>query len=641
MNNATKMLTDNLKQCQEMDRMLGTGEDLNDYTSEEEEETSPNTERCPIHNCNSTIVKLKRHLTIHKLDDCKRDYAIKCSKIFAQNSNQMSSTSTKIAKPSNTNLVNRKCNYKICPICNNLYMNMSDHLKHFHKMSSTDPNYESYVKNCAVVPKCYTKKKEGKVKILTDKSMEEAKSKYEAEINSQQKILNQLKTLRHDIKTTSERLRVQPTEEDTKKLEELYKEYTEQRYKDSAVYTDKVNIWKSKFEEHLERRGDSNPKRGVAMVMAVMTPNFDEEISLQELLDASYIRSKLDAFKLNKSTNSTSKLKYIKYFELFIKYLCTDVSSPEYKDNQTNDEIITQDIKLKTISNEIETALSHLSKNRGRDLVTARKKATSKLIKTEDSSAILQEIEDFLRDISTKDEQELQAMDMKQVRQVRDALVVAPTIRLSRRSKELMSMTLEECANPETREVKGKTIKIIKVLDQKNVKSGKPAPILYTESEYCALTAYVNFLRPKFSNDITIDNVFLTTSYQSNRPTPLTYSAIYKILQKFKTKSGKKLSSRALRGSMVTESRKKNYSNDEQKMLADAMSHSIATANRSYNFTEISDSVVKLLNFQESQQSQQSNNPTTPATSTPAKQDSQTTPAINARKRKYHTTRSK
>ena len=120
--------------------------------------------------------------------------------------------------------------------------------------------------------------------------------------------------------------------------------YTKQRYKDSAVYTDKVNLWKSKFEEHLKKREDSNPKRAVAIVMAVMTPNFDEDISLQELLDASYIRSKLDAFKLNKNTNSISKL-YIKYLELIIKYLCTDVSSPEYVDNQTNDRLITQDIR--------------------------------------------------------------------------------------------------------------------------------------------------------------------------------------------------------------------------------------------------------------------------------------------------------
>ena len=76
-------------------------------------------------------------------------------------------------------------------------------------------------------------------------------------------------------------------------------------------------------------------------------------------------------------------------------------------------------------------------------------------------------------------------------------------------------------------------------------------------------------------------------------------------------------------------------------MLADATSHSIATANHSYDFTEISDSVVKLLHFQEFQQSEPSNNATTPATSIPAKQDSQATPAINARKRKYLTMRSK
>ena len=43
---------------------------------------------------------------------------------------------------------------------------------------------------------------------------------------------------------------------------------------------------------------------------------------------------------------------------------------------------------------------------------------------------------------------------------------------------------------------------MIKVLDQKNARTGNPAPIFYAESEYSALNTYIKHLRPKLGNNI-------------------------------------------------------------------------------------------------------------------------------------------
>ena len=50
----------------------------------------------------------------------------------------------------------------------------------------------------------------------------------------------------------------------------------------------------------------------------------------------------------------------------------------------------------------------------------------------------------------------------------------------------------------------------------------------------------------------------------------------------------KKLSSRAFRGFKVTDNKGKNYS-EKEKLSAERMSHTISTADRSHNFSTISD----------------------------------------------------
>ena len=620
---ATKLLQMNLKKCQEMDSILGTFDDMDNTFKEDIDKPTAN-ETCPIHMCNSTVVKLKRHLAIHKLNEEKTLYAMQCSKLFSKN-RKTSKPSASLSKEmkSNTCLVNRKLNYKICPICKNLYMNMTDHLQHAHKMKKTDPDYEKFVTTCKIVPRCYTKIVKGKATMLGDQFLEEARDKQKDIIVHQHQMWNNLKNLRKEMEDTSERIKLKPTEEDKEKLKQLRQEYAEERYRNPAIlYPERVQQWRTAFEQCLNLRGDSNPKRGVAMITEIIYPSYSsKEWSLENLLNVKNIKILLNEFKCKKSTNSTTKIKYIRYFESFIKFLATDISSPEFTENLTNDETIAKDIKLKAVSHEIDRTVSILSKNRGKDLMEARAKAKKKLIDIEELNTILKENREFLKEISEMDEAVLKEMNLQEVRKIRDSLIITAIIRLSRRSKELVSMSLEEYSNPEDCIVGGENFKIIHVSDQKNARTGKAAPIAFHECEYAALTAYVTHLRPKIDINSSFKNVFLTCNTQLTEPSPLNYSSLYKIMQKFTSKSGKKLSSRALRGSRITDSRNKNHAHEQRTMSAETISHSLLTADKNDNFSDITNSGVASLALQNNQDTSNADktHATIPATSNPVK----------------------
>lgn len=57
--------------------------------------------------------------------------------------------------------------------------NMSDHIRNKHRIELSHPKYNHYVRDCEVVPKCYTEKVDGKIVMLTGDKMEEAKVKFD------------------------------------------------------------------------------------------------------------------------------------------------------------------------------------------------------------------------------------------------------------------------------------------------------------------------------------------------------------------------------------------------------------------------------------------------------------------------------
>ena len=596
-NEAEQFLSNNYSMCKQIDEELGA------YSDIEEVEEEPYTEvidskiryKCPIHKCHVKTFRLRRHLNRHNLTPEQIEYGIKCSKLFATNSNVNVKSSTNMAQPcnSNTYLVNKKNNYKVCPSCEKLYLNLCDHLQNFHKLNRNDPEYKKFVNTCEVVPRVYTKMKAGMAIKLTGKDLNEAKEKHEENIKTQEARLYELKRLKTELETPIEQ---RDNEIDQEDIDELYKKYKEERYKDGRVISPKIASWKTTFQSFLSLRGDSNPKRGVAMAMEVLLCNGKalNNFTLDDLLNLKTLRTTLNDFKCNNSTNSTSKIKYLTYFEQLIKFLTTDISSPEHKEEESNESLIAKDIKIKSINHEISTTINNLSKNRGIDIIKAKEKATKKLINEDDANEVLKETDDFLAEMISIDENQWITFSLEKIRNIRDSLIVAATIRLARRSKELMTMSLQEYENAEDCTVNNETFKLIKVALQKDARSGRPAPIAFSQQEFKALTLFIKYLRPKMG-PTKANNDFLSCNSKMSTATPLNYSAIYKILNKFRTKSGKALSSRALRGSEVTNSRQKNLTEKEKQDLATSMSHSVATAERSYNFSTVNNAVKNVL----------------------------------------------
>ena len=60
-------------------------------------------------------------------------------------------------------------------------------------------------------------------------------------------------------------------------------------------------------------------------------------------------------------------------------------------------------------------------------------------------------------------------------------------LRLGRRTKEIIIMTLTEVMEAEMRLIDGQRMAIIAVADHKNSKSGEVAPVTFSEVEFAAL----------------------------------------------------------------------------------------------------------------------------------------------------------
>lgn len=135
-------------------------------------------------------------------------------------------------------------------------------------------------------------------------------------------------------------------------LEETKKQSNEERFKDRTKYSENLLIWEDSFLKHLQLRCVVNPTRCVRMGMEVLL-SFKREahrvLSFDDLLNAKTVRDILEAFRSEPSTNSTSKIKYISHFEQLLSFLIIDIESPERKANPTNEELITLDIKQKTM----------------------------------------------------------------------------------------------------------------------------------------------------------------------------------------------------------------------------------------------------------------------------------------------------
>ena len=321
-------------------------------------------------------------------------------------------------------------------------------------------------------------------------------------------------------------------------------------------------------------------------------------LTFRDISEGKSVGELLDTFKHHPGMTATSKVKYLKMFERLVKFLICDCCSPERNQEDTVSEQIARKVKIEDFGHEMTATYDSLKKKRGEDQVATRKRAKERIVEVGDLQEILVEVDSHLEEVGRTPATDLKKFKEEDVLQVRNSLMVAACIRLGRRSKELMTMTIDEVNAAEEKIIDGNTFHIIQVKDQKSLKQSKEAAIPYSVLEFNALNLYIEHLRPIISNDRFNNSVFIPKlKLKCSISQELGFSSAYNILQKFRTKSGKKLSTRMIRGSNITNSRNTGVTDQERRDLAQSMNHSVETAERYYNFTSLSDSVANSLSL--------------------------------------------
>ena len=359
------------------------------------------------------------------------------------------------------------------------------------------------------------------------------------------------------------------------------------------------------------------------MAMDVILPferDLNRALNFTDLTDVKTIRGMLENFKSSNNLTSTTKLKHLAVFEQFMKFLLMDCDSPELESPDTAEELLLRDAKAKLIFHEIETSKTIISKMRGADRVATVNKAKEKLISDEDTKELMEELTLEVTALLNMSDEEVSNLTMKQVLNYRNVLMAIPTLRLARRSKELMTMNVKEVKNSEEKEIDGEIFRVILVADQKHLKSGQQVTIAYTREEFAALEVFIEKMRPRLADKFQTNVFPVKKNMKHGSSKEISFSSAWKILQSFETKSGKKLSSRVIRGSRVTNRNREGLSDAERRDMASAMKHSVSTADRYYNYSSTTDSVLRHLSLEKKLKCRSSN----PISSTPTQQSSST-----------------
>ena len=613
---ADDYLKSNVRSTEYMDECFGTPEE--DLKLQEEEDEAPAVQKdgtkkltCPIIPCDVRTFKLRRHLqSVHsKLSEIAVDKALIMSRIMENNKKSIDTniqtkaagkTSRKKLSNNRTNLVNRKQNYKKCSLCESLCLNMTNHIGKTHGIPKTDARYYSLVVDCEVVPRCYVSIGTKGPQMLIGQELENAKSKFSSCIEEQSDTLNKLKTLREQMEELKKKIDLASGEKESteiqEKLNDLYEQYKEQRYKDTKPYTERMKIWKNSFFKYLTMSKYVNAKRASTMafdILLLYKERTERDITFDDLIDGKILREMLTVFREQSSLASSSKIKYIHMLGALIKFLLIDIDSPERKENETDQSLLSKDIKMKAVKHELDFANSILSKDKGAEVIATKRKAKSKLISCDETAKLLSDLNVYFEQILLESPETLALYTEEQARSVRDSLIAAGTLRLGRRSKELMKMTVTEVRQAVNKKINNEQIFIIEVMDQKSTKSGQAAPVAFSDREFQVLNLFLKTLRPKIIGEAKCSLVFpssKTTRY--NALHELSYAGAWKVLQKFRTASGKRLSSRVARASLITNSRKSKISEEEARTLAKAMNHSYDISNKHYDFTEVADAAA-------------------------------------------------
>mgnify|MGYP000409806952 CR=1 FL=1 len=246
-----------------------------------------------------------------------------------------------------------------------------------HKIKKSDPEYDDLIKNTEVVPKCFTKTENGTVVILSEEELSEVKENMPHELEQQGSTLDQLRNLRQLIVEATLQLREvgeDPESELKDNLKELRKEYMKVRYRDQRIYTSTVKVWKESFQNHLDFKECKDSKLRVD-VFIPYEKTVERPITFADITKAKTVKKNLKLFELQETPNATSKCKYISFFEHMLKFLITDVGSPEATEGEYVQALLTKNYKIKTIQHQIETSTSSQRKKIGEDMIKTKERA--------------------------------------------------------------------------------------------------------------------------------------------------------------------------------------------------------------------------------------------------------------------------
>lgn len=415
-------LVENAQQCMYMDTIFNK-EYCEHQPNDNNEEiiTSKDGSRhltCP--ECYTKTFKLKRHMEKHSnLSLQEKKYAIYIAGKIATNKKpeQLNIQTSKIniqrSKPNrhqNTHLVSRKHNYKRCIICQKLVLNISEHVSQVHKISRDNSRYEYYVKETSVVPKVFTKIVDKQVQELTGSDLDEAEKLHSETFQQQTELYENLKEKRIIVENLKEKLNRAKSEgrytairDELKEAENIYKSL---RYKDKRQYTENVLAWKESFVEYLEQIGHHDSEKGARMAIDVIInyeKTSDVSLTIDDITDGKKLRNVLKPFTNMDSITSTSKLKYLKMFQMLTNFLVNDVTSPERKQTDSVQQILARGLKLKEIEHEINMVHAVLSKDKGKDMVRTRQKAKDKLMEMDEITELTTQQTAMLSEFLAKD----------------------------------------------------------------------------------------------------------------------------------------------------------------------------------------------------------------------------------------------
>ena len=186
-----------------------------------------------------------------------------------------------------------------------------------------------------------------------------------------------MEELREKVKTAESK---EEYEELKEKYTETKNEYVALRYKDCREFSDRGQIWRDSFLQHLKGKQLKNPRRIVCSAFDVLLSYekiTNSRVSFSQLIDTKVLRKILINFRDNYKASYASKVKYVFQFGKLIRFLILDADSPE---RNSGSDLLVRGFKLEETKNEIQNEIDLLKKLKGKQMISTKMRAKEKLI---------------------------------------------------------------------------------------------------------------------------------------------------------------------------------------------------------------------------------------------------------------------